>query len=71
MVKNKVIEKRYFDQQNDFIVVLLMDINTYVIMDKSFENSTFTKLVLERNNSSDFKILYENNRTVIWGINKV
>ncbi|MDP3066366.1 MAG: STT3 domain-containing protein [Methanobacteriaceae archaeon] len=71
MIKNKTIEKRYFDQKSDFIVVLLLDLGRSVVIDKHFENSTFTKLVLERNNSPNFKILYENNRTAIWGINEV
>jgi len=70
VIKNKTIEKRYLDQKSNFIVLLLLDVGRSVVMDKRFENSTFTKLVLERNSSQNFKILYENNRTVIWGVNE-
>ena len=60
------VEKRYIDKNSDFCIVLLMDSMQSVVIDKQFENSTFTKLWLERSNSTYFKSIYENQNAAIW-----
>ena len=65
-VTNGNVEKRYIDKNSDFCIILLMDNMQSVVIDKQFENSTFTKLWLERSNSTVFKSIYENKNATIW-----
>ena len=65
-VTNGNVEKRYIDKNSDFCIVLLMDTMQSVVIDRQFENSTFTKLWLERSNSTVFKSIYENKNATIW-----
>ena len=60
------VEKRYIDKNSDFCIVLLMDSMQSVVIDKQFENSTFTKLWLEGNNSTFFKSIYKNKNVTVW-----
>ena len=57
-VTKGTIEKHYIDNNSNFCIVLLMDSMQSVVIDKQFENSTFTKLWLERANSTSFKLVY-------------
>ena len=45
-----------------------MDDKKSVVMDKKFENSMFTKLVIERSNSTIFKSIYENKKISVWKV---
>lgn len=67
-VNNGTIQKQYLDNNSNICVVLLLDRNQSVIIDKRFENSTFTKLVLEKINQTSFKALYQNNDVIVWQI---
>lgn len=60
------VEKRYVDKNSNFCIVLLMNNMHSVVIDKQFENSTFTKLWLERSNSTVFKSVYENENAAVW-----
>ena len=65
-VTNSSIKKRYMDKDSNFCVIFLMDTMQDVVIDKQFENSTFTKLWLERSNSTVFKQVYENENVAVW-----
>jgi dolichyl-diphosphooligosaccharide--protein glycosyltransferase len=54
------------DNNSDFIVFLLMNDKRAIIMDKNFENSLFTKLIIERRNTIDFEIVYKTNSAFVW-----
>lgn len=58
--------ERTIDNNSNFIVFLLMDDKRAIVMDKDFEDSLFTKLVIERNNSTDFEIVYKTDTVYIW-----
>jgi dolichyl-phosphooligosaccharide-protein glycotransferase len=60
------VKKCYIDKNSDFCIVLLMDSMQSVVIDKQFENSTFTNLWLERSNSTVFKPIYENENAAVW-----
>ena len=65
-VANGKIEKRYIDENSNFSVILLMDTNESVVIDKQFENSLFAKLIVEKGNSSYFQPVYSNRNVVVW-----
>jgi asparagine N-glycosylation enzyme membrane subunit Stt3 len=65
-VANGKIETSYLDDDSNFSVLLLMDSNESVVMDKQFDNSLFAKLILEKGNSSYFEPVYSNKNVVIW-----
>lgn len=68
MVSNNKSSKIYLDKNSDFSVVLLMDTNQSVVFDRGFEDSLFTKLVMEKNNSTYFQSIYRNENVTIWKI---
>lgn len=65
-IQNGIIEKRYVNGNSSFCVILLLDDQKSVVIDKRFENSMFTKLVIEKSNSTIFKPAYENENVVVW-----
>ena len=65
-VDDRTLEKRYDDLDGDFCIFII-DYRKAVVIDKRFENSTFTKLVLEKGNSTVFKPLYANKSVIVWG----
>jgi len=69
-VKNGNTKKRYINQKSKFCIVLQYDSQKVVIIDKKFENSLFTNLVLEKSNTSYFKSIYQNKEVTIWKIKK-
>ncbi|MDY9922815.1 STT3 domain-containing protein [Methanobacterium sp.] len=58
--------KTYLNESSNFCVVILFDESQVVIIDKRFENSLFTKLVLESVNTTKFRSVYKNNSTAVW-----
>ncbi len=66
-VKNRSSEKIYMDSNSDFCIFIIDD-KKAVVMDKRFENSIFTKLVLEKSNSTIYKPLYANKGVTVWGL---
>ncbi len=65
-VTNGNTEKRYIDKNSNFCVIFIKDTMNVVVIDKQFENSTFTKLWLERSDSTIFKQTYQNKYVVVW-----
>lgn len=63
---NSEIEKRYIDKNSDFSIILNLNSNKSVVIDKSFQNSLFAKLVIEKNNTTNFKPIYKNNNVIVW-----
>jgi dolichyl-diphosphooligosaccharide--protein glycosyltransferase len=63
--KNK-IEKQYVDSNSNFCVIILMDYNKAVVIDKNFENSMFVKLFLEKSGSTYLKPVYKNQSAAVW-----
>jgi len=65
-ISNNSHTQRTIDNEGDFIVFLLMNDKRAIVMDKKFENSLFTKLVIKRGNSTDFEMVYKTNSVYIW-----
>lgn len=65
-VTNGTVEKRYMDENSDFCIILITDTNQSVVMDRGFEDSLFTKLVMEKNNSTYFKHIFINKSVTVW-----
>ena len=63
---NSEIEERYINKNSDFSVILNLNSNKSVVIDKSFENSLFAKLVIEKINTTNFKPIYKNNNVIVW-----
>ncbi|AXV41107.1 STT3 domain-containing protein [Methanobacterium sp. BAmetb5] len=61
-----VVNKTYINPNSNLCVVILFDESEVVTMDKRFENSTFTQLVLESVNTPTFRSLYKNNSSTVW-----
>jgi len=67
-ITDNLISKRIIDNDSDFIVILLMDDNRAIVIDKNYENSLFIKLLIEQRNTTNFEIIYKTNSTSIWKI---
>ena len=65
---NDTIKKRYLNSKSDICVVILWDDRKIVVMDKKFENSLFTKLVLQKENTENFESEYKNKKVVVWKV---
>jgi dolichyl-diphosphooligosaccharide--protein glycosyltransferase len=65
-VKDNKIEKHYLDRNSEFCIILLMDTNESIVLDKKFENSIFTKLIIENSESTKFKPVYKNEDITVW-----
>lgn len=65
-VKNGFIKKQYLNGSSNICVILQMDSKQDVVLNKQFENSTFVKLVIERTNSTYFKMAHENKDVSIY-----
>ncbi len=63
---NSRIEKHYIDKNSDFSIILNLNSNKSVVIDKSFQNSLFAKLVIEKSNTTNFKPIYKNNNVIVW-----
>jgi dolichyl-diphosphooligosaccharide--protein glycosyltransferase len=66
IIDNGLIKKHNMDENSNFVVVILMDEKKAIVMDKKFEKSMFTKMVLERSGGKYFKPLFQNKEVVIW-----
>ena len=65
-VINQQIKTIYLDDKSDFGVILNLDDKKAVVLNKEFENSTFTKLSIERIKSKFFEQIYEKGNIVVW-----
>lgn len=66
IVKDGDIKKYYPNKNSTFDVIINIDSNKSVLIDKWFENSLFTKLVIEKSNSTIFKPIYKDNTVTVW-----
>jgi len=69
IINGDKIEKRYLDRDSNFCVILMMADEKSVIIDKRFENSMFTRLVIEKGNLTCFKPLYRQGGVIVWKAN--
>ena len=69
IIKNNNIKKIYTNKNSDLCIVLNINDKKSVILDKQFENSTFTKLVIEESNTYHFKSIYRKNNVNVWKVN--
>ncbi len=67
-ITDNLISKRIIDDDSDFIVILLMDDNRAIVIDKNFENSLFIKLLIEQRNTTNFEMIYKTNSASIWKV---
>jgi dolichyl-diphosphooligosaccharide--protein glycosyltransferase len=65
-VENGVVTKKYLNTNSDNCIVLQMDTHQDLVISKEFENSTFIKMVLERNNMTYFNMVYGNEAVSVW-----
>jgi dolichyl-diphosphooligosaccharide--protein glycosyltransferase len=66
IINNGTIQEKILDNNSDFNVMLLMDDKKAIVMDKRFENSLFTKLIITRSNETDFENIYKTNSVLVW-----
>ncbi|GAB6056039.1 dolichyl-diphosphooligosaccharide--protein glycosyltransferase subunit STT3 [Methanobacterium movens] len=67
-IKQGNIKRRYANPKSNFCIVILWDNEKTVVMDKKFENSVFTKLVLQKENTEHFESIYKNKKVVVWKV---
>jgi dolichyl-diphosphooligosaccharide--protein glycosyltransferase len=60
------VKKNFFNNTNDKVIVLLTDEEKWVVIDKKYQNSLFYKLLLVQQDTETFKIVYKNNKVIIW-----
>jgi len=66
IINKSDIKKYYPNKSGDFDIILDMDSNKSIVIDKHFENSLFIKLVIEKSNSTNFKPVYKDNTVTVW-----
>ena len=69
IIKKNKIKRIYLDKNSSFCVILNLDDKNSAILDKRFENSTFTKLVLEKSSIKNIRSIYRNNDVNVWEFN--
>jgi dolichyl-diphosphooligosaccharide--protein glycosyltransferase len=65
-ITDNLTTQRTIDNNSDFIVILLMNDEKAIVMDKNFENSFLTKLITEQSRTTDFEIAYKTSTVFIW-----
>ncbi|MCK9151286.1 dolichyl-diphosphooligosaccharide--protein glycosyltransferase subunit STT3 [Methanobacterium alcaliphilum] len=65
-IGNNTTKTIYMDNQSNFCTLFLLNEKKVVVMDKKFEKSLFTQLVLIKKPTSNFKQLYKNNSVMVW-----
>lgn len=66
IISGSKVEKCYIDNKSNFIIIVIMDCNKLVVIDREFENSVFTKLFLEKSGTSFLKPVYRTRTTIVW-----
>jgi dolichyl-diphosphooligosaccharide--protein glycosyltransferase len=65
-VEKGFVKKEYLNTSSDICIILQMDTKQDLVLSKEFENSTFTKMVVERTNMTYFTQVYENDEVSVW-----
>ena len=68
IISHNSTSKFILDKNSDFSVVLLMDTNQSIVFEKGYEDSLFTKLVMEKSSNTSFQSIYSNQNVTIWKI---
>ncbi|MBP2044845.1 STT3 domain-containing protein [Methanobacterium aggregans] len=66
LIKNGTMKEQRINNNSNFSVAVLMDVNKTVVIDKSLENSMFMKLWVENSNSTMFKPIYRKGTVTVW-----
>jgi dolichyl-diphosphooligosaccharide--protein glycosyltransferase len=66
IISNGQVKKQYLNEKNDFCVIMNLEDKKAVVFNKEFENSTFTKLSIEKSKSQFFEQIYEKSNIVVW-----
>ena len=66
IITDNLISQKIINNDSDFIVILLMDDKNAIVIDKKFENSLFTKLIIEQRNTANFEMIYKTNTVFVW-----
>lgn len=66
IINQSKVEKAYLNESSDDYMIFMMDKKMSITIDKRFENSLFTKMVIERSNLANFKPIYENKFVTVW-----
>jgi dolichyl-diphosphooligosaccharide--protein glycosyltransferase len=66
IIENGSVEKRNINNESNLSVILNIDEKIFVVIDKQFEDSLFTKLVIEKVDSKFFKKIYKNQDVMVW-----
>lgn len=69
IITNNKTSEQYLNKNSDFCIILIMNSNKSIVIDKESKNSLFTKLVIERKNTKLFKSVYENEKISVWKAN--
>jgi len=56
------------DGKSDFSIIVLLDKNQAIVVDKRFQDSLFVKLVILKEETEHIKPIYKNNSTIIWTV---
>lgn len=56
------------DDKSNFSIIVLLDKNQAIVLDKSFQDSLFVKLVILKEETEHIKPIYKNNSTIIWAV---
>ena len=66
VVSAGTINKYYPDRSSNFAVILNMDEGRSIVLNKRYENSLFSRLVVEKQDTKYFKSVYKNKNVIIW-----
>jgi len=56
------------DDKSNFSIIVLLDKNWAIVLDRSFQDSLFVKLVILKEETEHIKPIYKNNSTIIWAV---
>ncbi|MDP1551598.1 MAG: STT3 domain-containing protein [Methanobacteriaceae archaeon] len=66
IVDKNNISTFYSNNKSDSYMIFVMDKNMVIIIDKKYQNSLFTKLILLKQPTEYFKPVYKNNSSILW-----
>ncbi len=67
-VEGSEIKKEYINPNSNFCIILQFDSEKSIVIDKRFENSLFTKLIIEKKDTKNFESIYKNKKVVVWKV---
>ncbi len=56
------------DDKSNFSIIVLLDKNQAIVVNKRFQDSLFVKLVILKEETEHIKPIYRNNSTIIWAV---